>query len=348
MRRWLCTAIPFLLAIGGCSTAPKEEPVVVDSAQVKPPSLPGYEAMTAPADNPMTQAKIDLGRMLYYDKRLSGDGTRACYSCHLKENGLTDGKPTAIGAYEAKLPRASPALWNIGFHKAFYWDGRSPTLERQAMAAWTGGNMGVSGKEGRPSTADIAAKVNQIAGYKTAFQKAFGGPATPDNIIQAITTFERTIVSTNAAWVRFRNGEQSAFNEAAQRGYKIFSEKAKCTNCHDGLLMTDMEYHNVGIGMDAEKPDAGRFTVTKVDKDTGAFKTPTLLDISKSAPYFHNGSVATLEEAVDLMVNGGKKNKFLDTTNLKRVRLTKAEKDDLLAFLRALDVEYAITEPALP
>jgi cytochrome c peroxidase len=320
----------------------------MDPVEVPPPPLPGYEAMTVPADNRMTQAKIDLGRMLYYDKRLSGDGTRSCYSCHLKENGLTDGKPTAIGAYEAKLPRSSPTLWNIGYHSALYWDGRSASLEKQAMAAWTGGNMGVSGKDGRPSTAEIAARLNQIPGYAPAFQKAFGGPATPDNIVQAIATFERTIVSSNSAWIRFRSGDQSAFSDAAKRGWQIFSEKAKCTNCHDGLLLTDQEYHNVGIGMDAPKPDVGRFTVTKDEKDTGAFKTPTLLDISKSAPYFHNGSVATLEEAVDIMVNGGKKNKHLDTVNLKPAKLTKAEKDDLLAFLRSLDAEYAITEPVLP
>jgi cytochrome c peroxidase len=349
MRRLqLFTAIAALLAAGGCSTAPREQAVSLDATQVQPPSIAGYELMRVPADNPMTQAKIDLGKMLYYDKRLSGDESRSCYSCHLKENGLTDGKPTAIGAYEAKLPRASPTLWNIGFHQAYYWDGRSPSLERQAMAAWTGGNMGVTGKEGRPSAADIAAKINQIAGYKEAFQKAFGGPATPENMMQAIATFERTIVAHNAAWVRFRSGDESAFNEAARRGWKIFNDKAKCTNCHDGLLLTDQEYHNVGIGMDAAKPDVGRFVVTKIDKDTGAFKTPTLLDISKSAPYFHNGSTATLEEAVDIMLNGGKKNKFLDTTNLKPVKLAKGEKEDLLAFLRALDVDYAVTEPTLP
>src|SRR5262245_6497327 len=142
MRGWQSVTISLMLAIVGCSTAPKEEPVAVDTAQVKPPSLPGYEAMSVPADNPMTQAKIDLGKMLYYDKRLSGDGSRACYSCHLKEHGLTDGKPTAIGAYEAKLPRSSPTLWNIGHQQAIYWDGRRPALEEQGMPAWTGGHMG--------------------------------------------------------------------------------------------------------------------------------------------------------------------------------------------------------------
>jgi cytochrome c peroxidase len=312
------------------------------------PEMPNYEAMKIPADNPMTAEKVELGKMLYYDKRLSGDGSRSCYSCHLREKGLTDGLPTAVGAYDAKLPRAAPTLWNIGYHNAYYWDGRSPSLERQGLAAWTGGNMGVTGKDGRPSAADIAAKIGAIPGYKERFQKVFGGPATPENMMMAVSAFERTIVANNSAWARFRGGNQKALSAAAQRGWKIFSDKTKCTNCHDGVLLTDQEYHNVGIGMDKEKPDMGRFVASKTEADTGAFKTPTLLDISKSAPYFHDGSVATLEEAVDLMLSGGKKNKFLDTTNLKPVELTKQEKADLLAFLRALDVNYTITEPKLP
>ncbi len=312
------------------------------------PEIKAYEAMKIPADNPMTPEKVELGKQLFYDKRLSADGTRSCYSCHLKERGLTDGKPVAIGAFATKLTRSSPTLWNIGYHSAFYWDGRSKSLEVQAVAAWRGGNMGATGRDGRPSAEDICAKLTQIAAYKAQFQKVFGGPATPDNVAKAISAFERTIVSDKSAWIRFRGGEEKAFSPAAKRGWLVFSEKAKCTNCHDGLLLTDQQYHNVGIGMDNPKPDVGRFTVTKVEKDTGAFKTPTLLDIAKSAPYFHDGSVATLEQAVELMVGGGKKNKYLDETNLKPAKLTPQEKADLLAFLRALSVPYTVKEPTLP
>src|SRR5712692_6439540 len=357
LRILLLLAISALVAsLGGCSGTKETEKAAVDE-KMEPPSIPGYEPMKVPPDNPMTKMKVELGAQLYYDKRLSGDGSRSCYSCHLKEHGLTDGKPTAIGAYEAKLPRASPTLWNIGFYSALYWDGRSPSLEKQGMAAWIGGNMGVSGKDGHPSADDICAKLNAIPGYKSQFQTVFGGPATPDNVIRAISSFERTIVANHSAWVRFRNGDQAAFGDDAKRGWTIFSEKAKCTNCHDGLLMTDQQYHNVGIAMESVKKPCpadppveacGRANASKDPKDTGKFKTPTLLDISKSAPYFHNGSVATLEEAVDLMVNGGKKNKFLDVTNLKPVKLNKQEKADLLAFLKALDVEYTIQEPRLP
>ena len=331
-----------LVALSGCGRQP--EPV----AAVEWPEISGYEAMKIPADNPMSVAKVELGKQLYYDTRLSGDGSRACYSCHLRENGLTDGKPTAVGAYDVALPRASPTLWNIGYHAEYYWDGRSNSLEVQGRAAWSGGNMGVTGLEGRPSMADIAARLNQIAGYRDQFRAVFNEDATPENIVKAISAFERTIVANQSAWIRFREGNQSALSEQARRGYQIFDEKAKCTNCHAGLLLTDLQYHNVGIGLTAAMPDLGRFRVTQMPRDRGAFKTPTLLDISKSAPYFHDGSVATLEESVDLMLNGGIDNPDLDRTNLQAVSLTDQEKADLLAFLRALDVVYNVTQPTLP
>jgi cytochrome c peroxidase len=333
-----------LVALAGCGRGSEPE----TAAPVVWPEIRGYEAMRIPADNPMTPAKVELGKQLYYDTRLSGDGSRACYTCHLRENGLTDGRPTAVGAYGVNLPRASPTLWNIGYHAEYYWDGRSNSLEAQARAAWAGGNMGATGQEGRPSLDDICARLNQIAGYRSQFQAVFNEPATPENVVKAISAFERTLVSNQSAWIRYREGDEAALSEQARRGYALFSDKAQCTNCHAGLLLTDLQYHNVGIGMRAANPDPGRFRVTMDPKDTGAFKTPTLLDISKSAPYFHDGSVATLEEAVNLMLDGGIANPNLDRTNLQAVRLTDAEKADLLAFLRNLDAEYSVAEPTLP
>jgi cytochrome c peroxidase len=172
---------------------------------------------------------------------------------------------------------------------------------------------------------------------------------TADGISKALAAFMRTIVANNSKWIRFREGNKNALSAAAQRGWAIFNGKARCTNCHAGLLLTDLQYHNAGIGMDEKEPDLGRHRVTKEEKDKGAFKTPTLMDIRKSAPYFHNGSVATLEQAVDLMLAGGKDNQWLDTANLRpAITLTKKERADLLAFLRALDAEYTITAPKLP
>ena len=325
-----------------------------DFKKVEPvpwPEIKGYEEMKIPADNPMSVAKVELGKQLYYDTRLSGDGSRSCYSCHLKERGLTDGQPTATGAYGVKLPRSSPTLWNIGYHAEFYWDGRSKSLEAQAKAAWSGANMGASGKDGHPSMEEICTRLNTLPGYRQQFQAVFAQDATPDNVVKAIAAFERTLVANHSAWIRFREGDHKVFSSAARRGWKIFSEKAHCTNCHDGLLLTDQQYHNIGIGWDPTKnelADVGRFKVTQNDRDQGAFKTPTLLDISRSAPYFHNGSVTTLEEAVDLVLGGGIPNPYHDDANLKPVKLTRQERADLLAFLRALSVDYTVTEPALP
>ena len=350
-RALVATLAVLVLTLGfmGCGEAPPpEEPEPVAAAF---PQLAGYAEMEIPADNPMTAEKVALGKQLYYDQRLSGDGNRSCYGCHLKENGLTDGKPLAIGAFDKTLTRSSPTMWNVGYHSELYWDGRSGALEKQVQGAWGGGNMGASGKDGAPSMDDICAKLNEIAGYKEQFNAIFGGDATPGNVAMAVASFMRTIVAADSAWIKFRGGDDSAISEQAKRGWTVFSEKAKCTNCHDGLLLTDLQYHNVGIGMDAETPDIGRAKVSGDEKDTGAFKTPTLLDVSKSAPYMHNGSVATLEEAVDLMTSGGKANKWLDEENLadaKNANLTDEDKADLIAFLKSLDVEYTITEPTLP
>ena len=359
MRRlWLSSSYQFtilalgatLLFLGGCAQEAPEEP---PPEQVQWPQIEGYAEMQIPADNPMTPGKVELGKQLFYDTRLSGDGSRSCYSCHLKEHGLTDGKPTAVGAYEVQLSRSSPTLWNIGYHSAFYWDGRSGSMEAQVKGAWSGGNMGASGKDAHPSMEDICAQLNEIAAYRQQCEAVFGEPCTPDNLAKAIAAFERTIVTTaqNSTWIRFRTGDENALSEGARRGWALFSGTAGCTNCHDGLLLTDLQYHNVGIGWNADQKefeDVGRVKVTKTKRDTGAFKTPTLNDVANSAPYLHNGSAATLEEAVDIMLDGGIKNPYLDSANLEPRSLTADEKADLLAFLRELSAHYAVAAPSLP
>jgi cytochrome c peroxidase len=258
------------------------------------------------------------------------------------EKGLTDGLAKAIGPGNKTLARSSPTLWNIGYHKEFYWDGRSGSLEKQAMAAWTGGNMAVGEKTG-----EIVARINALQGYKDQFQKVFQSDATPENMMKAIAAYERTIISGNTAWDRYRAGDQSAMSQSAIRGWNIF-QAIKCNNCHDGVLFTDQQYHNIGIGMDQEKPDVGRFTVTKKPEDTGAFKTPTLRDIAKSAPYFHDGSAKTLEEAVDIMLAGGKPNQYLDKKNLQPQKILPEQREDVLNFLRALSVDCNVTKPPIP
>jgi len=316
-------------------------PAVAQETPSIPAPPPGFEPMPAPEDNPMTPAKVALGRKLFFDKRLSGDGLRSCYSCHVCDFGLTDGQPTATGAFGRKLTRSSPTLWNVGYHTELYWDGRSPSLEEQALAAWQGGNMGAKPDE-------VVAMLNGITGYHDQFVEVFGTVATPDNVVMAIAAYERTLFCGTTPFDRFGQGETGALSESAQRGWAVWREKAGCGSCHAGNLFTDQRYHNVGIGMDKAEPDPGRMKVTQDEADMGAFKTPTLRDIAKSAPYFHDGSVATLEEAVDLMLGGGLPNPHLDAEDLGKVSRSPDEKRDLVEFLRSLSCECGLTAPRLP
>lgn len=346
VKRWVSIGLFTIILAGpllwaGCAP-PAEKKAAEFQPEVLPipAGLPNYEEMAVPADNPMTPEKVALGWQLFFDTRLSGDGSRACYTCHLNEHGLTDGQPLATGAFGKKLPRHSPTLWNIGYHKEFYWDGRSPSLEKQAMAAWTGGNMGAKADE-------ITAKINAIQGYRSQFQKVFGDVATPDSIVKAWSAYERTIIGGDTAYDRWQAGDQSAVDEAAKRGLKVLKE-SKCDQCHAGVLFTDLQYHNVGIGMDKPEPDPGRGKVTTKPQDTGAFKTPTLRDLARSAPYFHDGSAATLDQALDIMLAGGKPNQWLDKKNIHKVTLKPQQREDLIAFLKSLTVTTKLAEPRLP
>ena len=317
---------------------PEILPLPADPSDYAP--IASYAAMEIPGDNPITAEKVALGRQLFFDQRLSGDGERSCYGCHLNDQGLSDGRTTALGAFDRVLTRNSPTLWNIGYHAEYYWDGRSKPLASQALAAWGGGNMGADPDE-------IVTQLNGIEGYQDQFRAVFNEDATPENVSKALASYMRTIISNNTAWDRWQAGDESAVSDAAKRGYEVF-QNAECNNCHDGVLLTDLQYHNVGIGMDAEDPDPGRYRVTEEDSDRGAFKTPTLRDVSQSGPYFHNGSAATLEEVVDIMVDGGKDNPYLDSENLKKVDLSDSEKEDLLEFLRSLDEPGELSAPELP
>jgi len=344
----LSVVVAALLLMGGCEQPNKDFDTAGYVPEIRPipPGLTRFEAMAVPEDNPITPEKVALGRQLFFDKRLSADESRSCYSCHVCEKGLTDGLPKAIGAFNKTLKRSSPTLWNIGYHKEFYWDGRSGSLEKQAMAAWQGGNMGAKDKED-----EIVARFNALQGYRGQFRKVFGSDATKENIMMALSAFERTILSGNGDTPvdRWQAGDQAAVGDDVKRGRKVF-EEAKCTNCHDGALVTDMQYHNIGIGMDLPEADRdkGRFYATKKPEDTGAFKTPTLRDVAKSAPYFHDGSAATLEDAVDIMLGGGKPNQYLDKKNLEKREISKEQRQDLLAYLKALSVDCSLREPALP
>ncbi len=303
------------------------------------PALARYEAMVIPADNPMTTAKVALGRQLFFDPRLSSDGARACASCHRPGNGFTEGR--AAGG------RACPTLWNVGYLDKLLWDGTASTLERAAAGMWRFALA--PGKAGPPGTGEVAARLAAIDGYKSEFREAFAEDPTVENVPKALAAFLRTLVTTRdrSRWMRFREGEAKALSPAARRGWEVFDGKAGCTACHNGVLLTDQQFHNVGIGMSAAKPDLGRGSVVREDRYRGAFKTPTLLDLPRTGPYFHDGSVATLEEAVDVMAGGGLANPSLDAA-LRPAKLRAGERASLIAFLRELAVEDTAAAPELP
>jgi cytochrome c peroxidase len=295
----------------------------------------------------VTEAKVALGRKLFFESALSVDGSRSCYSCHTDEHGTGGQDPIAIGPGEKKLTRHAPTMWNVGYLPALYWDGRAANLEAQATGAWAGGNMGV-GKDGLVKKAD---EIGQKPEYKPLFEAAYPiDLATPDTIVNALSAYERTLVCDNTAWDRFQAGDSAALTDQQKQGWELFKGKAKCSECHtppffsDAFLAVGGAFHNAGVGIEGKKEseiDVGRQAISKSDSDFGAFKTPSLRNIAKSAPYFHDGSAATLEAAVQYMAKGGTKNKNLDPKFADR-GLSKDELASLVAFLSGLDCEGKI------
>lgn len=320
-------------------TAPAEIP----EASPVPAQLAGLPGTPSPEHNLTNPEKVALGERLFFDKRLSDSGNFACVTCHLPEKGWTDGLPLSTKANGQVNKRHSPSLYNVAYATAWYWDGRKATLEDQILAAWTG-QMG-----GTPEK--VAETLAAVPEYATRFQRAFGEAPTPDNIPKALGSFVRIgLRSGDAPWDRYQAGDKSAVSEDAVAGYEVFTKKAGCAACHAPPLFTDMSYHNAGVGYEGnDSPDVGRFAVTKVARDTGAFKTPGLRSVTLTAPYFHDGSAATLEEAVDFMLAGGYRegNEHIDPL-LKPVKLSEEERAQLLAFIAALTPEQRYTPPALP
>ncbi|HEY8209433.1 MAG TPA: cytochrome c peroxidase [Myxococcaceae bacterium] len=298
-----------------------------------PEHLPAVEESK---DNPTTKEKAELGYLLFFDKRLSKDDSMACAGCHFPEKSFTDGRALSPKVGGAMNTRNAPTLLNVAYGQTFYWDGRMPTLEKVCGAAW-------KGQLGAEDKAAIAAKLNKVPKYRAHFQRAFKADATADNVEQAMAAFLRGLKSGDAPWDKFEDGDKAAVSKDAQKGFEAFKNNG-CTLCHVPPLYTDQMFHNVGVG--ADKPEAerdhGQKVATKDDKDEGKFKTPSLRDIADSGPYFHDGSVATLAEAVDFMANGGKKNPNLDQ-NLKPHKLKPADKKAILAFIESLKGQHTYT-----
>ncbi len=300
--------------------------------------------MQIPEDNPITPEKAELGKLLYFDKRLSRGGTVSCATCHDPNKGFTDQIPASIGIDEQVGTINAPTVLNSAYMFFQFWDGRAATLEEQAKGPIENPiEMGFTHEE-------AVAAITAIEGYKLYFKKAFGDEdITIDRIAKAIATFERTVLSGNSAWDRHTQlKDEAALSESAKRGLELFEGKARCTQCHVGFTLTDSLFHNLGVGMDAEDPDLGRFKVTGNEADKGAWKTPTLRDIQRTAPYMHDGSIETLEEVIELYDEGGEANPWLDP-KMQPLNLTEQEEADLLAFMLSLEGDWEPTpEPELP
>lgn len=302
------------------------------------------EDLMVPEDNPLTQEKVDLGKLLYFDTRLSADNTVSCATCHHPDKGWSDGLPVSTGIGGQKGTRNAPTVINATYFFSQFWDGRAPTLEEQAKGPII--NPIEMGMEAH----DLAvANIKKVPGYQPLFQKAFGEEPNIENIAKAIASFERTVLGGNSKYDRFQKGDQSALNEQEKLGMELFFGKANCTRCHVGATFSDSQFHNLGVGMDKENPDLGRYVVTKKEEDKGAFKTPGLRDVSKTAPYMHDGSQSTLEEVMEFYDQGGEANPHLDF-NMKPLNLTSEEKQALVAFMKALDSDPypTVQEPKLP
>jgi cytochrome c peroxidase len=310
-------------------------------------------AVPIPAENAMSDAKVKLGHQLFFDKRLSVDKSKSCYSCHQNEDGTGGHDPLAIGPKNKQLPRHAPVMWNVGYLPKLYWDGRSNSLEDQAIAAIAGGNMGV-GKENLEAKAK---EIGKIPGYKKQFDEVFPGKgATPDTIAQALSAYERTLVCDNTAYDKYAKGDKSALKDEEKKGLELFMGKASCVTCHTppyfsiAYLSKEGAFFNIGIGIEGKKEDevdVGRMGVTKNASDWAAFKPPTLRNVSKSAPYFHDGSRKKLEDAVRFMASGGYKNKNI-TPLLADRHLSDEEINSLVAFLGSLECPGKLDEPKLP
>jgi cytochrome c peroxidase len=302
----------------------------------------GLPPVPIPADNPPTLESIALGRRLYYDPVLSTDKTVSCATCHDPDFGFADPKPVSVGVQEKTGTRNSPTVINAAYYSVQFWDGRAPSLEKQAEGPVQ------NPVEMAHTLQGVAERLMADPSYRAQFASAFGpGPITYEMVEKAIASFERTVLAGNSPFDRwYYGGDKKALSPAAQRGFEVFrsAQKGNCVSCHTigekYALFMDNKFHNVGIGVkDDSFVDNGRHDVTKNEADRGAFKTPSLRNVAQTAPYFHDGSRQTLKEVVDFYIGGGNSNPHLDKQIHVLDFLSGQERADLVAFLESLTGE---------
>ena len=294
--------------------------------------------MPVPEDNPLTPEKVALGRRIFFDGRLSRDRTIACASCHDPQRAFTDARPVAVGIGRRLGTRNVPTLINRGYGKSQFLDGRAQSLEQQALQPVQ------NPSEMNMTPPELVRRLDSDRWYAARFSSAFGRTTHAEDVASAIASYVRSILDGDSPFDRHINGEAGALSEQARRGLHLFRGRANCTACHIGPTFSDERFHNTGIawrepstgsGQVGRFQDEGRFAVSGQPADQGAFKTPTLREIARTAPYMHDGSVTTLEEVVDFYDAGGRSNPAIDR-EIHPLHLSVEEKQTLVAFLKSL------------
>jgi cytochrome c peroxidase len=323
-----------LLVAAAWGAEPSAPPLPRDTLPAKlfpaQPPLGLDPKLAAPDDNPLTEARVQLGRELFFEPLLSGDGKVACASCHDPAHGLASKDPQAIGIRGQRGRRNAPSLFNRAFATALFWDGRSATLEDQAVKPIA------DPLEMGSTVADAVARLQAHAEYSKKFAAAFPDGLNAANLARALAAFERTLLHGDSPVDRFIAAQTGhGLSESAKQGLWLFESRGQCWRCHAGRNYTDEQYHNTGVSWGKEPPDLGRYEITKREADRGRFKTPSLRGVALTPPYMHDGSVATLEEVVEFYSKGGGKNPNLDPA-MQPLNFSKEEAQNLVDFLKAL------------
>ena len=312
-------------------------PPAQPTAEIKAPL--GLPPVPIPDDNPMTAEKIELGKLLYFDGRVSKDGKISCATCHDPKMAWAERTPTSKGIGGQVGQRNSPTVINAAYATSQFWDGRAKTLEEQAV-----GPVGNPIEMGH-SMAAVVEHFNKIPEYQQRFQKVFGTGVTEEGFAKAVAAFERTVLSGNSPYDKFKAGDEKALSDAQKKGMELFMED--CATCHAPPLFSNYKFYCAGVGLDKAKPDEGLKTISGKDRDRGKFRVPPLREVANTAPYYHDGSVATLDDAVALMMAGGTKNAAVSPMlkGLAEEKYTPEDKKNLVEFLKSLSGEYSIVEP---
>ena len=289
--------------------------------------------LPVPEANPLRPEVVALGRSLFFDPVLSVDSTFACATCHRPEQGFTNRHPTSVGVHGRRGKRNVPAIFNRGYGRAFFWDGRITNLEEQVLQPI------VAEDEMAMTLGEATARLEEDEEYARSFRSAFSRRVTVEDLARALASYVRTIRAGGSPFDRFVAGDSTALTELEREGLGIFQGKGRCVRCHTGTNLTDERFHNTGVAWrDGVLHDEGRALVTGADGDRGAFKTPTLREVARTPPYMHDGSLATLEEVVEFYADGGRANPFLDR-RIAPLTLSDEDRRALVAFLTALTGE---------